>query len=818
MYKYLITTIFLFIASHSFAAWSDVNIWVANTGTKYRQGGEDGTSGASNISLTMAKNEFEPFQIITYNAGATEQAINDVTVTQTSGPGTIDNIVVYRQHYLTVTSPNIIGVSVDWSDQGSNVWRKNIGTVAWLANWWSMVSFYIGTTDGGCINFHEGARQTDSGTINAAYRWSYSAPYLYVYSVGNPTTVYSQVRAPDDRSNCKYAVGNYPDPLVPKVDRYYGETRDGAGGWPATGIPVAASQSQSFWVDIGTTTTTTAGVYTFAVAVKQTGQADKTATITLTVKNFTLPSTASIRSFITLETGNFKPAHGLGSASTDATTAGLEYLYSKALLYHRLGLNTGDGYLYNTVNATTGAVTDWTNWEIAYKKIHDGTAITSGTYAGAIASATTMEFTSDPGVVYDTSSGKSIAYYQSWFDKFTTLGLAPLQRLFIMPRDEPRTTPVSYRGGSYTGFQVALLKTADLNAVNTGGLGTWKNSIVTSKRVTELSSPGDPYVSLDTTGIYVVPMFFYQWRGSNYSSEANITYRNTYPYQSEDVDNWINRDHFSYIACDQAHGCNVVGSEAYGKAPDLMLESSPAQTRALGWLLWYYRSHGFLYYDANLVYGSYGTDPWYNMNNQGGNGEGQLFYPGVPTLSGRSPSGSHTPAIGGTHDIPIESMRMKYLREAQEDREYFELMRNASNYTLSNTYVNSVFGSLVTPGVAGEGVYWDLRNYEYITNAREYISKSLNGESAPSPVTIPSVTSGRYTTSKSLTLAPDYIGTTLYCTSITGTCTPNTTYSAAIKVLQNVPLQYLCSATTDLFGTVGPTVCQTYRKQYQYRR
>ena len=48
---------------------------------------------------------------------------------------------------------------------------------------------------------------------------------------------------------------------------------------------------------------------------------------------------------------------------------------------------------------------------------------------------------------------------------------------------------------------------------------------------------------------------------------------------------------------------------------------------------------------------------------QGQNGDGTLFYPGKVN------GGNGAPAIGGQHDIPIESIRMKRIRDGREDYE-----------------------------------------------------------------------------------------------------------------------------------------------------
>ncbi len=72
-------------------------------------------------------------------------------------------------------------------------------------------------------------------------------------------------------------------------------------------------------------------------------------------------------------------------------------------------------------------------------------------------------------------------------------------------------------------------------------------------------------------------------------------------------------------------------------------------------------SKGELYYSMNEAYG-HSNDPWTNVRLFGGNGDGTLFYPGRPDR------------IGGHTDIPIESIRLKLIREGMEDYEYLALL------------------------------------------------------------------------------------------------------------------------------------------------
>lgn len=67
-----------------------------------------------------------------------------------------------------------------------------------------------------------------------------------------------------------------------------------------------------------------------------------------------------------------------------------------------------------------------------------------------------------------------------------------------------------------------------------------------------------------------------------------------------------------------------------------------------------------LYYDT--TYAMTKQDAWTSQYEFGNNGDGSIWYPGKPSI------------IGGTTDIPIESLRMKMLREGMQDYEYLNLL------------------------------------------------------------------------------------------------------------------------------------------------
>jgi hypothetical protein len=138
---------------------------------------------------------------------------------------------------------------------------------------------------------------------------------------------------------------------------------------------------------------------------------------------------------------------------------------------------------------------------------------------------------------------------------------------------------------------------------------------------------------------------------------------------------------FDYQTCDST-GC---GSSNGAGWPNYTIDANPAQNRASPWLSYVLGTGAEFYWDMVAAYNPSPTvgagDPWQSPRLLGAYGEGTLFYPGIPSTTGRTwpaPCGAsgfaaHTPSIGGTHDIAIPSIRLKLIRDGIEDYEYLKL-------------------------------------------------------------------------------------------------------------------------------------------------
>jgi hypothetical protein len=101
-----------------------------------------------------------------------------------------------------------------------------------------------------------------------------------------------------------------------------------------------------------------------------------------------------------------------------------------------------------------------------------------------------------------------------------------------------------------------------------------------------------------------------------------------------------------------------------------MIDAPATQNRAMEWQAWREKVSGELYYDTSYAFTR--GDAWTNQYYFYGNGDGTLFYPGTPA------------EIGGTSQIPIASLRLKMIREGQEDYEYLKLLSDAGDPTMAD--------------------------------------------------------------------------------------------------------------------------------------
>jgi hypothetical protein len=158
-----------------------------------------------------------------------------------------------------------------------------------------------------------------------------------------------------------------------------------------------------------------------------------------------------------------------------------------------------------------------------------------------------------------------------------------------------------------------------------------------------------------------------------------------------------------YQSC-ASHGCDHVGGSAFTGWPSYVIDAAPVAHRIMPWLAWSYDIDGELYYNTVESYGIV-DDPWTEVRTHGGNGDGTLFYPGTPSR------------IGGETHIPIESLRLKLIREGLEDYEYLVLAARAGRSDLADA---------VARGLAPRTYDWE-HGPDAVFDARRALAEALEG-------------------------------------------------------------------------------------------
>ena len=137
-------------------------------------------------------------------------------------------------------------------------------------------------------------------------------------------------------SNTAGLTGQWPDPMIPKVDAFFGETRN---AFPAQ---IAAGQTQAFWVELLIPSEQAPGTYNGSVTVTPSGASPVKVAVSIQVRAFALPSTSSLGSAYGFEWDGPCLGHFGGYGGPNCDDKGLEAinaLYFQDALNHRLTIS-----------------------------------------------------------------------------------------------------------------------------------------------------------------------------------------------------------------------------------------------------------------------------------------------------------------------------------------------------------------------------------------------------------------------------------------------------------------------------------------------
>ena len=435
-------------------------------------------------------------------------------------------------------------------------------------------------------------------------------------------------------SSVEGEAGEWPDPLIPRVDRYVGQRRN------AFPFRLFRRRNQPIWVEVYIPPKTPPGDYSGKLWITVGDEPEIAVPIALRVWKFTLPSTSSLKTSFGFSGVTAQKQHR-GHYQSDNELNAITYLYQKAALLHRVSIHGGTFNPPPFMEKDGRAQIDWSPYDKEVGPFLDGTVFPDGEpLPGAKAVTTDLRI---PGNA-DTDH-KKVLYWKEWVRHFAEKGW--LERLFHYVWDEPAETDYPQ-----VAHRAQLARQAD---------GRLRN-LVTLSFQDGLQDVIDIWTPLINC-MESKPGF------PDYCKKA-------VPRAAYDTAIRRGKTLWWYQSC-ASHGCNIVGGEYFRGWPSYVIDVPALANRIMPWISWKYNVEGELYYNMDEAYSRI-ADPWKDVYLFGGNGDGTLFYPGRPDK------------IGGSKDIPIESIRLKLIREGLEDYEYLSLLSARKQSEWANEQVSHV--------------------------------------------------------------------------------------------------------------------------------
>lgn len=432
------------------------------------------------------------------------------------------------------------------------------------------------------------------------------------------------------------------------------DTEGAPGPWPDALIPtvdpwrheprrafpisVPAGENRVAWVDVLVPTAAAAGTYQGVLSVSWTAS-HVTIPVRLTVLNWTMPSTSSLVTAFGMDWDTpCLAAYGNDCITHEADGWALKSLYVRAALDNRISIPYVE---YQPINSPQ----ERAYFEQYMLPLIDGTAPTR--LPGARLTAVQVD-----------NGSPDLA---SWREEAGAKGFA--DRSFVYACDEPGTDAGAWsdclsqaRLARSIWPQVHVLVTATIDELDHFGAATLVDRLV----------PIVNYMD-DKTG-----------SGSGYEGDQRARYDTYLSRRGNRL--WL------YTSC-MSDGCSGDSpTDPYFNGwPGYVIDQPATQTLAMGWQSFSYGATGELYYAIDHDLASAWTDQYAFK----GNGDGTLFYPGNPRV------------IGGTSPVPIESLRLKLIRDGLQDYEYLHFLAAHGQGARALAVVRTIFPVMYRSGPAG---------------------------------------------------------------------------------------------------------------------
>jgi hypothetical protein len=404
--------------------------------------------------------------------------------------------------------------------------------------------------------------------------------------------------------------GEWPDPLVPERDPYFGEPRR------AFPVQVVPGRLQAIWVEVCVAADAPSGVHTGAVRLWDHERTLGEVPIRLRIWPFALS-----------RTGTFAAAFGLPTrvgtrALGKPDDPELARALAAAALRHRITpyILSADPPL-GTCTPRRCAL-DWSAYDAEVAPVLDGTLVPGvrGTFAEVRI----------PERVWSGSERDAAATLRAWRRHFEARGWA--DRLWLYTLDEPgpaQLPELRRRARLARAAGIRVFATVMPTAALAGAVDDF--------------APNLALIGMDASRL-----------------PEGVTW--------------------SYASC-LSHGCSEIPASGPQRAsmlrefagwPGYEIDRPGTSARAVPLLAVRRGLEGELYYDMLQTWLG---DPWSEVRAFAGNGDGTLLYPGRPE------------ALGGTHPFPVESIRLKIIRDALEDAELVVIARAAGEGRLADRLV-----------------------------------------------------------------------------------------------------------------------------------
>jgi hypothetical protein len=417
----------------------------------------------------------------------------------------------------------------------------------------------------------------------------------------------------DTPSDLEGSRGRWPDALIPKVDPFYGERRD------AFPVNVPAGENRVAWIDVLVPTDQPAGDYSGRLGVTANGGFSRSVPIVLHVHPFGIPSTSSLQSAFGIDWEVCTAHYGNDCIQNEERGWALKSLYVRAGLEDRVTISYAE---YQP--PIPGRESAWFRQYILPLLQGKNPQNDAGSWLPMRLRGARMT-----SVQVDGDS-----YLDDWKREAKAGGFAP--RAFLYACDEPNTDADTWRHCKrqaraarqrWPGLDVLITSTLrNANRFDATGLIDILVPIVNEMH--------------DKPGI-----------GSPYAGNQRPKYDSFVSQPGNRL--WL------YTSC-MSHSCSGdPGDDPYWAGwPSYVVDQPASEHRAMGFASYQYRASGELYFATD-----YDLDTaWTDQFSFGGNGDGTLFYPGTPER------------IGGKHDIPVDSIRLKRIRDGREDYEYLRIL------------------------------------------------------------------------------------------------------------------------------------------------